>query len=52
MTKSDILDTVTKETMSPEEASQHLSAMVKPQPLRLKVAAKGGVSIYGMGRFR
>ena len=51
MTKSEILCAVADGSMSPEEAAQHLSAMVKPQPLRLKVSPKGGVSIYGMGRF-
>ena len=51
MTKTDILSAVAEGTMTPEEAAQHLSAMVKPQPLRLKVSPKGGVSIYGMGRF-
>ena len=51
MTKSEILSAVAEGTMTPEEAAQHLSAMVEPQPLRLKVSPKGGVSIYGMGRF-
>ena len=36
--------------MSPEEAAQHLSAMVKPQPLRLKVSPKGALSVYGLQR--
>ena len=51
MTKSEILVAVAEGKMDVEEAAQHLSAMVKPQPLRLKVSPKGGVSIYGMGRF-
>ncbi len=36
--------------MSPEEAAQHLSAMVTPQPLRLKVSPKGALSVYGLQR--
>ena len=51
MTKSEILSAVAEGAMSPEEAAKLLSAMVTPQPLRLKVSQKGGVSIYGMGRF-
>ena len=51
LTKSEILVAVAEGTMTVEEASEHLVAMVTPQPLRLKVSPKGGVSIYGMGRF-
>ena len=51
MTKSEILSAVAEGKMTVEEAAQHLSAMIEPQPLRLKVSPKGGVSIYGMGRF-
>ena len=51
MSKNEILSAVAEGTMSPEAAAQHLSAMIEPQPLRLKVSPKGGVSIYGMGRF-
>ena len=51
MTKSELLNAVAEGKMAVEEAAQHLSAMVTPQPLRLKVSPKGGVSIYGMGRF-
>ena len=51
MAKSEILNAVAEGTMSPEEASKQFAAMVEPRPLRLKVSPKGGVSIYGMGRF-
>jgi len=51
VTKSEILSAVAEGTMTPEEASRCLSAMVEPQPLRLKVSPKGGVSVYGLGRF-
>ena len=50
MNKSEILNAVAEGTMSPEEAAQHLSDMVKPQPLRLKVSPKGALSVYGLQR--
>ena len=49
-TKSEILSAVAEGTMSPEEASKLLSAMVEPRPLSLKVSPKGALSVYGLQR--
>ena len=52
MTKEEILSKLQSGELSVEEASKQLAALdTKRGQLYCKVSEKGGVSVYGLGRF-
>lgn len=53
MTKEEILAKLQAGELSVEEASKQLAALEKPDrgQMKCKVSDKGGVSVYGLGRF-
>lgn len=53
MTKEEILAKLQSGELSVEQASQQLAALEKPDrgQMKCKVSDKGGVSVYGLGRF-
>lgn len=53
MTKEEILAKLQSGELSVEQASQELASLEKPDrgQMKCKVSDKGGVSVYGLGRF-
>lgn len=53
MTKEEILAKLQSGELSVEQALQQLAALEKPDrgQMKCKVSDKGGVSVYGLGRF-
>lgn len=53
MNKEEILAKLQSGELSVEQASQELASLEKPDrgQMKCKVSDKGGVSVYGLGRF-